>query len=83
MTLAANGGATGQTVPAAAPNDYVVSVAEERDGWEVRIIAPGGSVAWSRPCADAAEARTFASTVQQHIYWLSPEKFRQYYRLDG
>jgi hypothetical protein len=31
---------------------------------------------------DEAEARTFASTVQQHIYWLSPEKFREYYRLD-
>ena len=51
-------------------------VAEETGGWEVRIMGRSGSVAWSRPCADAAEARTFASTVQQHIYWLSPEKFR-------
>ena len=64
-------------------NDYTVSVAEEPGGWEVRIMGPAGSVAWSRPCADAAEARTFASTVQQHIYWLSPEKFREYYRLEG
>jgi len=64
-------------------NDYTVSVAEETGGWEVRIMGPSGSVAWSRPCADAAEARTFASTVQQHIYWLSPEKFREYYRLEG
>ena len=54
-------------------NDYTVSVAEETGGWEVRIMGPGGSVAWSRPCADAAEARTFAS----------PEKFREYYRLEG
>jgi hypothetical protein len=65
------------------PNGYTVSVAEESAGWEVRIIAPGGVIAWSRPCADASEARTFASTVQQHIYWLSPAKLREYYRLEG
>jgi len=51
-------------------------------GWEVSILRPDGEVALSRPCADEAEARTFASTVQQHIYWLSPAKFAQYYRLD-
>jgi hypothetical protein len=27
------------------------------------------------------EARTFASTIQQHIYWLSPAKFREYYKI--
>jgi len=47
----------------------------------VRIVAPDGTDALDRPCADEAEARTFASTVQQHIYWLSPERFRTYYRL--
>ncbi len=83
MTLEGNGGGVGQAVPAAERNDYAVSVAEEPGGWEVRIIGPDGRIAWSRPCADAAEARTFASTVQQHVYWLSPEKFRGYYRLDG
>jgi len=83
VTLETNGGATGQALPASERNDYTVSVVEEPSGWEVRIIGPGGGVAWSRPCADAAEARTFASTVQQHIYWLSPAKFREYYRLEG
>jgi hypothetical protein len=24
---------------------------------------------------------TYASTVRQHIYWLSEEKLREYYRL--
>ncbi len=23
----------------------------------------------------------YASTVRQHVYWLSEEKFREYYRL--
>jgi hypothetical protein len=83
VTLEGDGGGVGRAAPVAEPNHYSVSVAEEPSGWEVRIIDPDGGVAWSRPCADAAEARTFASTVQQHIYWLSPEKFRAYYRLDA
>jgi hypothetical protein len=29
------------------------------------------------------EARTYASTVRQHIFWLSPEKFREYYRIEA
>ena len=28
-----------------------------------------------------SEARIFASTVRQHLYWLSAERFRQYYRI--
>lgn len=63
------------------PNDYAVRVHSGRAGWEVQILDPAGGAVWSRPCADETEARTFASTVQQHIYWLSPEKFREYYRL--
>ncbi len=35
----------------------------------------------TRACADEVEARTFASTVRQHIEWLSEETFRGYYRL--
>jgi hypothetical protein len=63
------------------PNAYSVEVARADLGWEVRILDPSGVVAFSRPCVTESEARTFASTVAQHIYWLSPTKFRQYYRL--
>ena len=65
----------------AEPNAYTVHVHSGRGGWEVQIMDPEGAPVWSRPCADETEARTFASTVQQHIYWLSPAKFREYYRL--
>jgi hypothetical protein len=64
-------------------NQYLVRVERAADGWEVRILETDGSVAWTRHCAGEAEARTFASTVRQHVYWLSPEKFREYYRLDA
>ena len=64
-----------------APNGYSVRVALGDGGWEVRVLDPQGEVAWTRFCDGEADARTFASTVQQHIYWLSPAKFKQYYRL--
>jgi len=64
-----------------APNRYAVRVASDDEGWQVRIIDPGGTTAWTRYCSGEADARTFASTVQQHIYWLSPAKFKEYYRL--
>ncbi len=51
------------------------------DGWRVAIEDPSGAVVMERACADGAEARTFASTVRQHLYWLSPDKFREYYRV--
>jgi hypothetical protein len=63
------------------PNGYGVRASEGLRGWEVQIVDPDGAVVWSRPCRGEAEARTFASTVRQHIYWLSPTKFREYYRL--
>jgi hypothetical protein len=62
-------------------NPYAVRVQSGEQGWEVHIVDPAEHVAWTRHCADQAEARTFASTVQQHIYWLSPDKFREYYKL--
>jgi hypothetical protein len=46
------------------------------------ILSPQGDVVAERACSDGAEARTYASTVRQHIYWLSPEKFREYYRIE-
>ena len=47
----------------------------------MRIVDPAGSVVWTRACAEEAEARTLGSTIQQHLYWLSAEKFREYYKL--
>ena len=62
-------------------NDYSVRVNQGGSGWDVQIVRPGGAVAFTRSCSSEAEARTFASTVEQHIYWLSPAKFEEYYRL--
>ena len=62
-------------------NGYSVHAAEGGGGWEVQIVDPATRVVSTRHCVDQAEARTFASTVQQHIYWLTPGKFREYYRL--
>jgi hypothetical protein len=47
----------------------------------VVILDPEGRVSATRVCHDETEARTYASTVRQHIYWLSEQKFREYYRL--
>jgi len=59
---------------------YDVAV-EDSGGWRVVIRDAAGSVVSERACRSAAEARTFASTVRQHIYWLSADKFREYYRV--
>jgi hypothetical protein len=64
-----------------ADNPHTVHVAESGQGWEVRILGLDGGVVFTRSCQDETEARTFASTIQQHVYWLSAEKFREYYRL--
>ncbi len=62
-------------------NRYTVRVSQRNSGWDVQIVRPDGVAAFTRPCSDETEARTFASTVQQHISWLSPAKFADYYRL--
>lgn len=62
-------------------NGYRVRIADAPGGWRVAIEDPAGAVVLERACADGSEARTFASTVRQHIYWLSSEKFREYYRV--
>ena len=64
-----------------AVNEYRIELRDDELGWEVRILDPAGGVVWTRSCSDQAEARTLASTVGQHIYWLSPAKFREYYKL--
>lgn len=62
-------------------NEYTVRVQQGDGGWEVRVLDPAGGVTAVRACSSETEARTYASTVQQHIYWLSPATFRAYYRL--
>lgn len=64
-----------------AQNRYSVRVADH-DGWVVEILDPDGKVVHERACGDETEARTYASTIQQHIYWLSEPKFRTYYKLE-
>jgi hypothetical protein len=63
-------------------NRYAVKVERlNRRAWRVLILDPTGQSVSERTCGHEAEARTYASTVRQHIYWLSEGKFRQYYRL--
>jgi hypothetical protein len=50
-------------------------------GWSVAILDPEGREVAVRACRDETEARTFASTVRQHIAWLSEARFREIYRL--
>lgn len=53
----------------------------QRMGWSVAILDPEGREIALRACRDETEARTFASTVRQHIAWLSEARFREIYRL--
>lgn len=62
-------------------NGFGVELREADDGWRVVILDDAGSIVSERVCPDHSEARVFASTVRQHIYWLSAERFRTYYRL--
>jgi hypothetical protein len=62
-------------------NRFGVEMHDDGEGWRVAIVDPDGAVVAERACRDQTEARTYASTVRQHIYWLSPERFRAYYRL--
>ena len=73
-------GPTALTAPET-PNRYAVVTQRDGDGWRVAILDPAGSEASSRACRDEVEATTYASTVRQHLGWLSEQKFRVYYRL--
>jgi hypothetical protein len=61
---------------------YAVEMRDTEEGWSVTIVGEGGRVVAERRCRDGAEARTYASTVRQHLHWLSPGKFREYYRIE-
>lgn len=65
----------------AGPNRYGVRVEEGPSGWQALIVDPEGRTVSERASSDEAEARLYASTVKQHIGWLSEEQFRRYYRL--
>ena len=60
---------------------YEVRVEETGGRWTVHIVDAASAPVFQRACSDEAEARMFASTVRQHLRWLSPERFRRYYRL--
>ena len=62
-------------------NEYSVRVREATGSWSVTIVDPYGREVSVRACGDETEARTFASTVRQHIAWLSEPRFREIYRL--
>ena len=64
-----------------AADRYAVDV-RDRSGWSVAIVDADGRDAFVRACRDEAEALTFASTVRQHIGWLSERRFREIYLLD-
>ena len=49
--------------------------------WSVAILDPDGREVAVRACRDETEAQTFASTVRQHIAWLSEARFREIYLL--
>ena len=60
---------------------FRVELHERAGSWNVEIVDAEGSVRSQRSCRDHLEARTYASTVRQHLSWLSTERFREYYRL--
>jgi hypothetical protein len=62
-------------------NHHRVDVRQVDGRWSVAILGPDGRELSTRACRDETEAWTYASTVRQHVYWLSDERFREYYRL--
>jgi hypothetical protein len=64
-------------------DDYTVELRETPRGWRVVIVGAAGEVLSERACRDGTEARAYASTVRQHLHWLSPERFRSYYAAEG
>ena len=60
---------------------FGVRIERAGNGWLVVIHDGQGAAVSQRACGDGVEARTYASTVRQHISWLSEEKFREYYRI--
>lgn len=70
-------------VNSAEPNSYGVALTKSGDVWRVSILDFAGQPVSDRSFSSEDEAGTFASTVRQHIDWLSEERFRDYYRIEG
>jgi len=49
----------------------------------VRIVNAGGVTVSTRACRDEADARLYASTVRQHVEWLSEAQFERYYAIES
>jgi hypothetical protein len=58
-----------------------VDVRRDGNGWTVAIVDATGRDVAVRSCRRETEAWVYASTVRQHVYWLSDEKLREYYQL--
>ena len=74
------------SAPNVGPGDrYTVVVRDEGTDqgarWVVTILDPDGHEVSERACRDETEANTFASTVRQHVGWLSEGRFREIYRI--
>jgi hypothetical protein len=63
------------------PNRYRSRAERGEEGWRVVIVDPDGAEVFARPFPGENQARAFASTVDQHVSWLSEATFRRYYRL--
>ena len=65
-----------------ARNRFTVEVRNGQGmGWSVSILDPERREVAVRACRDETDALTFASTVRQHIAWLSEARFREIYLL--
>ena len=64
------------------PNSYGVALTKTGDTWRVSILDFAGQPVSDRPFASEKRAATYASSVRQHINWLSEERFRDYYRIE-
>ena len=63
------------------PNRYRARAERSEQGWRVVILDPDGAEVFARPFPGEEQALAFASTVDQHVTWLSEGTFRRYYRL--
>ena len=48
----------------------------------MRIVNAEGVSVSTRACRDEGDARLYASTVRQHIEWLSEDQFERYYAIE-
>ena len=67
---------------AAEPNSYGVALTKSGDVWRVSILDFAGQPVSDRSFSSEEQAGTYASSVRQHIDWLSEERFRDYYRIE-